>query len=255
MNFLKAKATAKVLRHGTPGRYFDGAGLYLVITSPTAAYWERRYELDGQAHQMGLGKARDFTLAEARERNRKISQLLADGIDPLAKRAAERAEAKAAALKALTFAEAAQEFFEQHENKWKNDKHRRQFIGSLKTYAFDVIGDQPVAAIDTPLILKVLERKVAADRGYPGGRFWDTRPETASRVRGRIEAVLDWATARAYRVGDNPASWKTIGKVLPSGSKRITVHHAALPTPNCRPSWRHSAGGRGPRRWRSSLLF
>jgi integrase len=230
MNLLKAKATAKLLRHGTAGRYFDGAGLYLVISSPTAAYWERRYELNGKAHQMGLGKARDFTLAEARERNRRISQLLADGIDPLAQRAAERAATKAAALKAMTFAEAAQNFFAQHEGKWRNRKHRAQFISSLREYAFPVIGDQPMAVIDTPLVLRVLERKIAAERGYPAGRFWDARPETASRVRGRIENVLDWATARGFRSGDNPASWKTIGKVLPSPGKIKKVeHHAALP--------------------------
>ncbi|HEY1982716.1 MAG TPA: Arm DNA-binding domain-containing protein [Xanthobacteraceae bacterium] len=205
---MKAKATATKLRRGTPGRYFDGAGLYLVIASKTAAYWERRYELNGRAHWLGLGKARDFTLAEARERNRKISQLLADGIDPLAKKAAERAAEKAAALKAITFAAAAAEFFAQHESKWRNRKHRAQFISSLREYAFPVIGDQPMAAIDTPLVLKVLERNVAARGGYPAGRFWDVRPETASRVRGRIEAVIDWATVRGLRSGDNPAAWK-----------------------------------------------
>ncbi len=230
-NLLKVKATAKLLRRGTPGRYFDGDGLYLVIASPTAAYWERRYELNGAPHWMGLGRAKHFSLAEARDRNRAISQLLTDGIDPLARRREEAARRKAETLKALTFAEAAAAYFEQHQAKWKNAKHRAQFLSSLQEYVFPIIGGQPVSAIDTPLVLKVLERKVAAERGYPAGRFWDARPETASRVRGRIENVLDFATVRGYRSGDNPARWRGhLDNVLPSRGQVAKVeHHAALP--------------------------
>jgi integrase len=231
MNFLKSKATEKLLRRGEPGRHFDGQGLYLVVASGRAAHWERRYELDGKAHWMGLGSARAFSLAEARERNRRISQLLADGIDPLAKKRDEKDQRRAAAAKAMTFAEAAQAYYDQHEAKWRNGKHRAQFLNSLKAYAYPVIGKLPVSKIDTPTVLKVLERKVDGERGYPAGRFWDSRPETASRVRGRVENVIDWATVRGYRSGDNPARWRGhLDNVLPARGEIAKVeHHAALP--------------------------
>ncbi len=231
MNFLKVKTTEKLLRRGEPGKHFDGAGLYLIISSPTAAYFERRYELNGKAHWMGLGAAKTFSLAEARERNRRISQLLADGIDPLERKRAERAAAKTEAAKALTFAEAAKAYFEQHEKKWKNAKHRNQFANSLTEYAFPKIGNLPVAAIDTGEVLKVLEQPVDAERGYPAGRFWDVRSETASRVRGRIENVLGWATVRRYRSGDNPARWRGhLDNVLPARGQIAKVeHHPAAP--------------------------
>ena len=103
-------------------------------------------------------------------------------------------------------------------------------MSTLTQYAFPHIGELSVAAIDTGLVLRVLEQRVPAERGYPAGQFWEARPETASRLRGRIEAVLDWATARGYRSGDNPASWKTIGKVLPArGAIAKVEHHPALP--------------------------
>jgi hypothetical protein len=101
----------------------------------------------------------------------------------------------------------------------RNATHRRQYINTLKEYVFPIIGNLPVAAIDVPLVLKVLEAHVPAARGYPAGKFWMTRTETASRVRGRIESVLDWAKARQYRTGDNPASWSVIGTVLPQRGK------------------------------------
>ena len=96
-----------------------------------------------------------------------------------------------------------------------------------RTYAEPIIGGLPVAEIDVPLVLKALEQPVKAERGYPADPLWSARPETANRLRGRIEAVLDWAKARGHRTGDNPAAWEVIGKVLPArgGSK----HHAALP--------------------------
>jgi integrase len=155
---------------------------------------------------------------------------LADKLDPLEMRRAERAAVRAADAKAITFASAAMSFFEAHQSKWRNAKHRAQYISSLKDYAFPIIGSLPVAAIDVPLVLKVLENPVPAALGYPAGKFWHVRPETASRVRGRIESVLDWAKARQYRSGDNPASWSVIGTVLPPRGKIAQVeHHAALP--------------------------
>jgi integrase len=168
---------------------------------------------------MGLGSLADFNLDEARERARKQRQLLTDGIDPLEARAAERAARALEAAKAITFEAAANSYFEQHQSKWKNAKHSAQFLSTLSAI-FPKIGRLSVAAIDTGLVLKCIEP------------IWTDKTETASRVRGRIEAVLDWATARQYRSGDNPASWKTIGKVLPAPDRLAKVnHHAALPYP------------------------
>ena len=109
----------------------------------------------------------------------------------------------------------------------RNPRHRMQFMLSLEQYAFPILGSLPVAGIDVPLVLKVLEQEVAADPRCPAGSFWSARPQTASRVRGRIEMVLSWAKARGHRSGDNPADWDVLGEVLPS--QRTVVHHPALP--------------------------
>ena len=225
---LKNKQVEKLIRAGKPGRYYDGRGLRLEIGGPNSASWATRYQIDGVERWMGLGSARDFTLAEARERNRKlVRQKLADGIDPLLTRQAEHAAKLAAAAKAMTFAEATRRFLEQHGAKWDNPKHRAQWQSTLKTYAEPVIGVLPVADLDVPLVLKVLEQPVKAARNYPAGPLWNARPETANRLRGRIESVLDWAKGRGYRQGDNSAAWSIIGKVLPA--RGVQQHHAALP--------------------------
>jgi hypothetical protein len=212
---LTAKRVAKLLSKGEPGNYHDGNGLRLEIRSANSGSWVSRYELNGRERWMGIGPARLFTLAEARERNRRARQKLVDGIDPLDERRAERAAALAAARRTVTFAKAAESYIAGNASKWRNAKHGAQWSATLKTYAFPIIGALSVSDIDVPLILKVLEQHISAE---PTGSFWATRTETASRTRGRIEAVLDWATARGLRTGDNPASWKTIGKVLPARS-------------------------------------
>jgi integrase len=230
----------KVERLKEKGRHADGGGLYLQVNGSGSKSWVFKYERTvrdaaGQPkrkeHMLGLGGLDTFSLAEARERARALRQKLKDGVDPLAAKRTAKAERELAAAKALTFAQAAQAFFEQHESGWRNAKHRAQFISTLKQYAYPVIGNLPVAAIDTGLVLKVLEQRVDTERGYPAGPFWRARPETASRVRGRIEAVLAWATVRGYRTGDNPARWRGhLSEALPArnGSKTVE-HHAALP--------------------------
>ena len=168
---------------------------------------------------MGLGPLHTIDLQEARERARKARQLLLDGTDPLDARKAQRVAQALEAARTITFEKAAQAYFDTHERGWKNAKHRAQFLSTLKTYSFPKIGKLPVAEIDVGLVLKVIEP------------IWQDKTETANRVRGRIEAVLDWATVRGYRNGDNPARWKGyIENVLPSRSKiQKTHHHAALP--------------------------
>jgi integrase len=222
---LTAKKVAKLLHKGKPGNYHDGLGLRLEIRSANSGSWVSRYERNGVEHWLGLGSCRVFSLSEARERNRRVRQKLADGVDPLSERRAAQAAERAAAAKMVTFTEAAESYIAGNASKWRNQKHAAQWSATLATYAFPIIGALSVAAIDVPLVLKVLEQHIAAE---PAGSFWTTRTETASRTRGRIEAVLDWATARELRSGDNPASWKTIGKVLPARPARVE-HHAALP--------------------------
>jgi integrase len=224
---LTARRVAKILSKGEPGNYHDGNGLRLEIRSNNSASWVSRYELNGVERWMGLGPVRAFSLAEARKRNRTlVRQKLADGVDPLDERHAAKAAERAAAIKMVTFAEAAASFIESNASRWTNPRHGAQWTATLKTYAYPMIGSLPVSTIDVPLVLKVLEQHIDVE---PKGSFWATRTETASRTRGRIEMVLDWATARQYRSGDNPASWKTIGKVLPARDPKKVVHHPALP--------------------------
>ena len=225
---LKSKYVEKLIQAGKPGKHYDGQGLRLEIRGPNNASWVARYQVDGVTRYMGLGSAKTFNLAEARERNRRlVRQKVADGFDPVAIRRADRAARQASVAKVMTFAEATRRFLEQHNAKWESRKHRTQWQNTLRTYAEPTMGALPVAEIDVPLVLKALEQPVKAERGYPAGPLWSARPETANRLRGRIEAVLDWAKARGHRAGDNPAAWEVIGKVLPA--RGGPEHHAALP--------------------------
>src|SRR5450631_3811327 len=164
---LTAKQVATIKE---PGRYGDGKGLYLQVTPAGVRSWILRYERDdtrpgreGKRRErwMGLGSVADFTLAEARERARKARQLLADGSDPLDARRTQRAKQLAEAAKAaatnVTFKEAAETYFKFHSPKWKNAKHRAQFLSTLKQYAFPVMSKVPVAAIDKTIVLKAIQ--------------------------------------------------------------------------------------------------
>jgi integrase len=165
---------------------------------------------------MGIGPVHVLTLAEARERAREASKLRLDGIDPIAAKHAQRAAAVVAAASAMTFRQCAEGFIRDNETSWSNAKHRLEWERSLAKYAFPVLGNLPVAAIDTPLVLKVIKP------------LWQRVPETASRVRGRIENILGWATVHHYRSGDNPARWQGhLEHALPTVVKGD--HHAAMP--------------------------
>jgi integrase len=203
----------------------DGGNLYLQITRTKTGEnrsWVFRYELDGRRHDLGLGPLRDFGLAEARDRARALRQQLHHGIDPLdAKREQkrERLAKQAAQAKAITFRKCAEDCIAAHADAWTNAKHSRQWQTTLEQYAYPVIGDLAVSDIDTAHIVKTLEP------------IWRRIPETASRLRARIEKVLGWATVRGYRSGDNPARWRGhLAELLPARRKiRQVKHLPALP--------------------------
>jgi integrase len=218
---LTAKKVAKLLKQ--PGRYGAGRGLVLQVVSPTNASWLLRYQRLGRERWMGLGPAADFTLTEAKERARAARQMIRSGIDPIdAKRAAKAAEI-AAKARAVTFGECATDYFRAHSPGWGHPKHVAQWRASVLGLTMSgkpatgdycrVLRPLPVAQIDTPIVLQMLKP------------VWHDRPESASRVRARVAAVLDYAKAAGYRSGDNPASWDIIGKLLPSRSKLTAVSH------------------------------
>jgi integrase len=217
LNALTAVAVAK----GRTQRYYsDGAGLYLQV-SPGGASWVFRYRVRGRLREMGLGSFDTIGLADARQRAQECRRQRLDGKDPIEVRRAERIKAKLEAARSMTFRQCADAYFEAHRASWRSSKHAVQWRSSLATYAGLVFGDLPVADVDLALVLKVIEP------------LWSTKPETASRVRGRIEAVLDWAKVRGYRTGENPARWRGhLESLLPARNKvRRIEHHPALPYP------------------------
>jgi len=229
---LTVKKVAKLMNAGERGRFFDAAGLYLVIGGENSANWTRRYELDHRAHWMGLGSARVFTLDEARERNREVSKLLADNIDPLQKKRSAAAAMAAEAIKARTFEECAADYIERHQDEWKSRQHDQQWKVSLEKFVYPRFGKLPVAAIDKALVLSVLEQPIVGDKRHPAsGKFWNARTTTADRVRNRIELVLSFAMQAGYRPdGPNPAAWAGLKEILAAPTKvNGKKHHAALP--------------------------
>jgi integrase len=213
---LKALTVEKI---SATGLYGDGGGLYLQITKAGVKSWLFRYMRHKKARGMGLGPLHTVSLADARVKAHNCRVMLLDGIDPLE---AKQAQRKALALeesKTKTFEQCAVDYIEAHKAGWKNAKHIEQWTNTLKTYAYPVIGSTPVAAVDVALVKEILDP------------IWTQKTETASRIRGRIESVLDWATVHGYRLGDNPARWRGhLDKLLPRQSKVAKVqHHPALP--------------------------
>ena len=217
--------TLKIKSLNKPGRYGDGDGLWLQVRAAATAgtgrsasrSWLFRFMLAGKARQMGLGSSSNVSLAEAREAASTARQLLAKGHDPIEHRAAEVA-AKAAAITIITFKEVAEHYLAQNEAAWRNAKHRWQWRQTLEKHVYPKIGELPVDQITTAHVMMILEH------------LWGNVPETASRLRGRIEAVLDYAKARDWRAGENPARWRGhVSNMLPRRNKARSVkHHPAL---------------------------
>lgn len=194
-------------------------GLYLYVTSTGARSWVLRIGVGKKRRHMGLGGFPSVTLAMAREQARTARSEFRAGLDPIAARHKAVSKLLAEQLNAVTFESAAKAYIDAHGDTWKNPKHRAQWSATLATYAFPVIGNLQTAHVTQAHVLAVLEP------------IWKTKNETAARLRGRIEAVLDWATVRGYREGENPARWKgRLDKLLPAPAKiQKTVHRKALP--------------------------
>lgn len=211
----------EVSRLTEPGLHFVGvvAGLALKVSVTGARSWILRATVGNRRRDIGLGGYPDVTLAGAREAARNARSKIKEGIDPVDDARAARSKLIAEAVSGILFDEAASKYITAHEAGWKNTKHASQWRNTLETYAYPVIGKMRAKDIQTAHVMQVLEP------------IWTAKSETASRVRSRIELVLDWAKVRGYRKGENPARWKGhIDKLLPKRSEVASVeHHAALP--------------------------
>jgi integrase len=213
LSALQVKALSKV------GLHNDGGGLYLQISPAGTKSWKFRYTLAGRVRDMGLGALADIPLADARELAAQNRRLVKLGTDPIEQRRQERAQKALEAARAVTFQDMAAMHIAAHSPRWRSAKHAKQWEATLRAYAFPVFGSLPVQAIDTNLVMKALEP------------IWQTKTETAGRVRERIEAILDAAKARGFREGENPARWRGhLDNLLPRPSSIAKVNHfRALP--------------------------
>jgi integrase len=228
---LTVKRIDKLMRAGKPGRHTDVGGvrgLMLCIESKTSASWALRYQRDGVARLMGLGSARDLPLAAIRDIARRERERLASGVDPLERRKAERAAAKAATAKKHSFRDTAERFFAAKESGWSNARHRDEFLSSLQRWVFPIIGGMDVSEVGKDQILAVLEQKIKG-----AGTFWHDRTITADRTRNRVESVLAYALARGWLPPGtpNPAKWEGFLEHLLARPRDIAPvkHMRALP--------------------------
>lgn len=213
------RLSAASLAYLGPGRHADGGGLYLKVTPSGARAWVFRYRVSGRLREHGLGALHTVSLRLARGKALELRRARLNGIDPLDQRKADAEARRLEAARSLTFEQAAEQYIAANRAGWRGQASEHQWRQSLADYVFPVIGSLPVQTIDTALVMKVLEP------------IWSSKTETASRVRSRIEIVLDWATARGFRNGENPARWRGhLANLLPKPTKVKRIqHHAALP--------------------------
>ena len=211
------------VKNAKPGRHADGGGLYLLVKETGARSWVFRATVGGKVRDVGLGSAAgagSVSLASARELARVKAAVVRAGFVPMSdrrQRAGEVAEAQAARMAQMTFRAASEAHIALHEDGWRSDKHRAQWKATLEAYAYPHFGEMPVAAIKTTHVLAALEP------------IWREKPETARRVRGRIETILDASKVRGLRSGENPARWRGhLDHLLPKRSKTSQSHHAAM---------------------------
>ena len=208
-----------VSKKQTPGHYGDGGGLWLQISKFKSKNWVFRYTLHGTRREMGLGATHTVSLAEARQKAKECRLTLLDGKDPIEVRETTTLAEALRRAKMMTFDQCAAAYIETHRSSWKNAKHISQWENTIQVYASPVIGKLPVTSVDTDLVVKILNP------------IWQTKTETATRLRGRIESVLDWATTSKFRQGDNPARWRGHLENLLSNPNKVAKvkHHPALP--------------------------
>ncbi len=213
---LSALAVGRVKKKGL---YADGGGLYLQVGPTGNKAWLFRFMRHGKAQAMGLGALHSVSLGDARVKAGDCRKLLAAGHNPLDAKRTELTQARLAAAKGTTFEACAKAYIEAHKASWRQERHAKQWNQALTKHAHPILGKLPVQAIDTALVMKVLEP------------IWQKKTETGKRLRGRIECILDWAKVREYRQGENPARWRGhLENLLARPSKLIKVEHfAALP--------------------------
>lgn len=234
---IERLSAIEVAKLKQPGYHADGAGLYLQVSPAGTKSWLLRFTLRGKAREMGLGPLHTVSLAEARQKARAARQQLLEGVDPLAAREAARQAEALEQGRSMSFDACAAAYVRAHRDDWRSAKHAAQWASSLTTYASPVLGALSVAAIDTPHIVRALEP------------IWTEKNETASRLRGRIEAVLDWAVVAKLRpAGENPARWRGHLEHLLAARKNLrkVEHHAALP-------WREIGAFMGDLRGREGI--
>lgn len=214
INRLEPLAVARLKKQGY---YPDGQNLYLQVGPTGTKSWVFRFTLDGKQREMGLGSYPTFGLADARDRAKTSRQLLADKIDPLETKRKKLLADRLSAASVISFDDAAAQYIKKQEPGWKNIKHASQWRATIATYASPLIGGLPVHLIDNAAVVSVLEP------------IWNNKRETATRLRGRLEKILDWATSLKYRAGDNPAKYKGNLDNFLTKSKKTVEHHPALP--------------------------
>ncbi len=213
----KALTPATVKSLNKTGRYADGEGLYLQVSKWGSKSWIYRYSCNDRRIEMGLGSVLDVTLSEARELAKDFKRERKDGVNPIISRDNRIRENRLSQV--WTFDKCAEAFIAAHSPSWKSRKHAAQWKSTLATYASPVIGSVPIKDINTAMVMRVIEP------------IWKSKTETASRVRGRLEKVIAWATVNGYREGQNPAMWKNnLDQLLPAPNKlKEERHHPALP--------------------------
>ncbi|HJN52965.1 MAG: integrase arm-type DNA-binding domain-containing protein [Pseudomonadales bacterium] len=216
---LERLSAVKVKRANEPSMVADGGGLYLRVGPTQAKSWIFRYMVDGKSTDMGLGALHTISLADARAAAAQCRLLKHKGIDPKTHRDESLRQAQLRDHQSITFETCAIEYIESHQAAWRNAKHANQWRSTISTYALPKFGNLPVQQVDTEEVLGCLQS------------IWQEKAETATRLRGRIEAILDWAKVKGYREGENPARWKGhLDNLLPSPAKIKNVkHHSALP--------------------------
>lgn len=213
-----SKLTAQLVRGlRSPGRYSDGQGLSLDVRSAEQRYWMYRYMRDGRERYMSLGSANALSLADARKKHAEVRALLAKGIDPMESRSAQKVERKAST--AHRFGDVIEQYIAAHRSAWRGRRSEQHWRRSLAMHALPLIGDKPVSRIDLDDVLRCLQP------------IWQAKPVMAGLVRGRLELVLDYANARGWRTGENPARWRGNLKMLLPAHRKVhrVVHRAALP--------------------------